>query len=95
MASLQEITETDPQNWNAEFWNELFDEALQTKKWICDEIYNSRSKDYHNPFRLMVYESEAEMNEVVGKLEDNSFINLQSSEFENFQSRIKDFKSQL
>jgi len=43
----------------------------------------------------MVYESEAEMNEVVGKLEDNSFINLQSSEFENFQSRIKDFKSQL
>ena len=95
LTSLQEITETDPQNWNAEFWNELFDEALQTKKWICDEIYNSRSKDYHNPFRLMVYESEAEMNEVVGKLEDNSFINLQSSEFENFQSRIKDFKSQL
>jgi len=95
LASLKEITETNPSEWNAEFWNSLFDEALETKKWICDEIYNSRSKDYHNPFRLMVYESEEEMNEVVGRLEDNSFINLQTSEYDNFQSKIEEFKSEL
>ncbi|WP_156309216.1 DUF4954 family protein [Sphingobacterium endophyticum] len=95
LASLQEITETDTSNWDGAFWNGLFEEALATKKWICDEIYNSRSKDYHNPFRLMVYESEAEMNEVVGRLEDNSFINQQASEFANFQNQIKAFKSQL
>ncbi|OYD46598.1 DUF4954 domain-containing protein [Sphingobacterium cellulitidis] len=95
LASLQEITETDSTNWDSDFWNTLFDEALETKRWICDEIYKSRSKDYHNPFRLMVYESEAEMNEVVGRLEDNSFINQQAAEFEGFQSKIKDFKSSL
>lgn len=95
LASLQEITETDASKWDGSFWSELFEEALATKKWICDEIYNSRSKDYHNPFRLMVYESEAEMNEVVGRLEDNSFINQQASEFANFQNQIKAFKSQL
>ncbi|MGX1641904.1 DUF4954 family protein [Sphingobacterium sp. NPDC055431] len=95
LASLQEVTETDTAEWNADFWNKLFDEALETKKWICDEIYNSRSKDYHNPFRLMVYENEEEMNEVVGRLEDNSFINQQSAEFEGFQNKVQEFKAQF
>jgi len=63
LASLQEVTETETSDWNADFWSHLFDEALETKKWICDEIYNSRSKDYINPFRLMVYENEEEMND--------------------------------
>ena len=95
LASLQEVTEADTAEWNADFWNKLFDEALETKKWICDEIYNSRSKDYHNPFRLMVYENEEEMNEVVGRLEDNSFINQQSAEFEGFQNKVQAFKAQF
>lgn len=95
LASLKEITETDSSEWNADFWNQLFDEALETKKWICDEIYNSRSKDYINPFRLMVYENEEEMNEVVGRLEDNSFINQQSAEFEGFQNKVQEFKAQF
>ncbi len=95
LASLQEVTETDTSDWDADFWSHLFDEALQTKKWICDEIYNSRSKDYINPFRLMVYENEEEMNEVVGRLEDNSFINQQSAEFAGFQKKIQAFKAQF
>lgn len=95
LASLMEITNTNPENWDSAFWKALFDEALEVKKWICDEIYNSRSKDYDNPFRLMVYESIEEMNEVVGRLEDNSFINLQSSELESFKMKIEKFKSQL
>ncbi|GEM68713.1 DUF4954 domain-containing protein [Sphingobacterium mizutaii NBRC 14946 = DSM 11724] len=95
LASLQEVTETETSDWNADFWSHLFDEALETKKWICDEIYNSRSKDYINPFRLMVYENEEEMNEVVGRLEDNSFINQQSAEFAGFQKKIQAFKAQF
>jgi len=38
------------------------------------EIYATREKDYSNPFRKMVYESTEEMDAVVGRLEDNSFI---------------------
>ena len=95
LASLQEVTETETSDWDADFWSNLFDEALETKKWICDEIYNSRSKDYINPFRLMVYENEEEMNEVVGRLEDNSFINQQSAEFAGFQKKIQAFKAQF
>lgn len=48
--------------------------ALSVKEWMVDSIYTSRAKDYDNPFRQMVYGSDQEMEAVVGKLKDNSFI---------------------
>ena len=95
LASLQEITAIGPSNWDVQFWKELFDEALITKEWMYNEIYKTRNKDYENPFRLMVYESIEEMNEVVGKLEDNSFINQQSQELVAFKELISQFNSNL
>lgn len=95
LASLQEITQTDPSDWDVQFWQKLFDEALSTKEWMYNEIFKTRNKDYENPFRLMVYESIEEMNEVVGKIEDNSFINQQSEELETFKNLITKFKSHL
>ena len=52
----------------------LLRNAITTRDWMTREIYATREKDYSNPFRKMVYESTAEMDAVVGKLEDNSFI---------------------
>jgi hypothetical protein len=49
-------------------------ESLSTAEWMTQGIYDSRSKDYSNSFRRMVYESPEEMNAVNGSLEDNSFI---------------------
>ena len=40
-------------------------------------IYESRAKDYSNPFRKMVYETEKEMENVIGKLGENIFIRQQ------------------
>jgi hypothetical protein len=42
--------------------------------WMVKGIYESRAKDYANPFRRMVYESQKEMEKVVGRLKDNAFI---------------------
>src|SRR5690606_14757838 len=81
LAALAEVTNTQPSDWDTLFWQKLFDEALQTKKWICEEIYQSRSKDYSNPFRMIVYNSMEEMEEVVGRIEDNGFINTQQADF--------------
>jgi hypothetical protein len=36
-------------------------------------IFDSRAKDYHNPFRKMVYDNRKQMEEVIGKLDENSF----------------------
>ncbi|GAO45725.1 DUF4954 family protein [Flavihumibacter petaseus] len=41
---------------------------------LSARIRETRQKDYQNPFRQMVYQNEAEMDAVVGKLENNSFI---------------------
>jgi hypothetical protein len=68
--------------------NNILDKAVSTKEWMVKGIYDSRAKDYSNPFRKMVYDTEEEMNAVVGKLEDNSFINEQREELEKFKKRI-------
>ena len=49
-------------------------QAVETRSWMCKGIYDAREKDYTNPFRKMVYETNEEMNNVIGSLEDNSFI---------------------
>jgi hypothetical protein len=50
---------------------------------------SSRKKDYLNPFRKMVYENQDEMDQVVGKLDDNSFINNQKKTFDQYKKFIQ------
>jgi len=67
----------------------LLQKSLATAEWITKGIYNSRKKDYLNPFRKMVYENQAEMDEVTGKLDNNTFILNQDHVFEEYQQAIK------
>ena len=53
-------------------------------------IYESREKDYTNPFRKMVYETKKEMDKVIGKIEDNTFIQQQLGDLDKFKKRVKD-----
>jgi ketol-acid reductoisomerase len=52
-------------------------------------IYEARAKDYVSPYRKMVYETNEEMNEVLGRIEDNSFVQEQFADFEAFKKNIK------
>jgi glucosamine 6-phosphate synthetase-like amidotransferase/phosphosugar isomerase protein len=57
------------------------EEAEQTQTWVMAQIRKSREKDYQNPFRKMLYNNEAEMEKVMGKLQDNPLIsNLEEKE---------------
>ena len=60
-------------------------EAIETKEWMTTGVYESRAKDYTNPFRKMVYDNLEEMNNVIGKLEDNSFIKEQQAELQSLK----------
>lgn len=60
--------------------------ALLVKK----RVYDSRLKDYNDPFRMMVYESEEEMREVVGSIDDNDFI---AQSEEQYQQTVADIKA--
>ena len=68
--------------------NALLDSVVRTKEWMAKGIYDSKAKDFVNPYRKMVYETTAEMNAVVGKLEDNSFIKDQVVELKRFKREI-------
>ena len=87
--SLLEILLITPKQFTADFFIQLLQDALVTRTWMCKGIYESRAKDYSNPFRKMVYETTEEMNKVLGSLEDNSFIQQQTGELETFKKQVK------
>ena len=62
--------------------------SIATREWMTKHIYESRAKDYANPFRQMVYENREEMDTVIGKLDDNSFINLQKEEAKKYKTTV-------
>lgn len=88
LASLVEINNLDTSELTPELFQNLIDESVSTKQWICEEIYKTRAKDYQNLFRQIVYENEAEMDAVVGALPDNTFIQQQQVEYEQYISSI-------
>ena len=87
-ASLLEILNISKADLSAAFLANLLKDAVHTKSWITEGIYESRAKDYSNPFRQMVYDTSQEMDEVLGKLENNSFIKLQNKELESFKKKV-------
>ena len=69
-------------------FNILMEKSFVTKTWMSKGIFTSREKDYKNPFRKMVYDTTEEMNSVIGKLEDNRFIQDQFAETDNYKKII-------
>ncbi len=69
-------------------FKELLSQTVKTAEWITKGIFKSREKDYLNPFRKMVYENQTEMDQVIGKLDENSFIKNQDIAFREYQTAI-------
>jgi hypothetical protein len=86
-ASLLEVLNVTASEFNTELFAETVERALETKQWITKSIYESRAKDYENQFRKMSYDSTNEMEEVLGKLDDNVFIQNQEEELSDFRSQ--------
>jgi NDP-sugar pyrophosphorylase family protein len=95
IASLAEIKQLSLKKIDAVLFNEIIDNAIATKEWITKNIYDSRAKDYENPYRAMVYDNAQEMESVIGKLEDNTFINHQLEEIASFKKEMKALKKKL
>lgn len=86
---LLEILFITPRQFTAALFVDLLQKSVATKTWMCTEIYESRAKDYTNPFRKMVYDTTEEMNKVTGRLEDNSFIQQQAGKLDEFKKQVK------
>lgn len=87
--SLLEINGITARQFTAEYFKSALERALKTREKMCSDILHSREKDYKNPFRQMVYESIEEMNTVIGKIEDNSFIKDQLAALDQMKKQVK------
>jgi hypothetical protein len=74
---------------DAATFKELLMQSTRTAEWITQGIFSSRKKDYLNPFRKMVYENQAEMDQVLGSLDDNSFIKNQEKVFSEYNREVE------
>ncbi|MGI8634497.1 MAG: hypothetical protein ACR2KZ_03740 [Segetibacter sp.] len=89
LAAFYTSTGTRPGKMNKETFKKLLTSAINTKEWMTKAIYDSRAKDHTNAFRKMPFENQQEMDAVVGKLEDNSFIKQQQQDLENYKLQIQ------
>jgi len=88
-ASLLEVCKLKPMEFDKKMFKGLIQQALTTREWMVKGIFNSRAKDYHNPFRKMVYDNRKQMETVIGKLDDNSFIKKKIAEMKDYREKTK------
>jgi NDP-sugar pyrophosphorylase family protein len=69
--------------------------VLEIRRWIDRQIYESREKDYHNQFKKATYRNQAEMEQVLGKPDDNAFIMIVQKESVKFKEMIDSVSSRL
>ncbi|MBI5008675.1 MAG: DUF4954 family protein, partial [Bacteroidia bacterium] len=55
-------------------WIKALRKALIIQRYICDQVYLSRKKDFDNPFRQTTFRNKEEMKAALGIVENNSFI---------------------
>jgi Domain of unknown function (DUF4954)/Domain of unknown function (DUF6819) len=94
-ASMLEIMKLTPKKLTKKIFSNLLQQTINTREWMVKAIYNSRAKDYRNPFRQMLYDTQKEMEKVIGKLSDNSFIQQQEKELKEFRKLVAEIEQKL
>lgn len=90
--SLLEILGITGRQFTPEVFTDLLKEMQSTGEWMVKGIYDAREKDYSNAFRKMMYDNQEEMDQVIGKLEDNSFIQEQMGALDKLKKDIRALK---
>jgi hypothetical protein len=90
-ALLCEMAETE--RLTEKYWNSFLDKAMEIQETICDKVYDSRKKDYDNPYRQATFRNPEEMKAAIGTIDDNSFIVQVRKETEEFKKRVKTLKN--
>lgn len=86
-ASLCDLLGTD--DLTADSWQQALNRAVQIQQDICNGVYQSRKKDYDNPFAQANFRNEAEMTAVLGTPDDNSFVKQIEQETDRFKQAVE------
>ena len=88
--SWLKINNKNSQDLTSEDIRSLLQKSKDIAVKIKDWSYNSRKKDYENPFRLAVYTDNKEMETVVGRIEDNGFLNELTKSTNSYLKKIEE-----
>lgn len=78
-----------------EAFKTALEKTLQISNWITEQVYISRAKDFNDPFRSITYRNKAEMDNVAGKIENNSFIELAKENNRRFTERAEHLREKI
>jgi hypothetical protein len=67
-----------------EEWNRFIDEAVVLRCYINEQVYRTKLRDFADPFRAITYRNRAEQAAVLGKIEENPFIQSTREETRRF-----------
>lgn len=67
---------------------EVLEELSRLSRKVENEVYTTRAKDYENRFRRATFESDSEFEAVMGRIENNSFVQKARSDMNHLRERI-------
>ena len=76
-----------------DLWQKSLDEAMQIQELIRDQVFATRKKDYDNHFRQITFRNHGEMDAVMGRVEDNSFVKQVRQDTEAFREKLAAIRS--
>jgi carbonic anhydrase/acetyltransferase-like protein (isoleucine patch superfamily) len=90
--SLMFLYKDDTDVMTKEMWQENLDQAARIQQYICDQVYESRKKDYDNEIRSATFRNEAEKLAVVGRIDDVSFVKQIRQRTKEFLTLVQKYK---
>jgi hypothetical protein len=88
--TLCRLLETE--SLTVEQWHTALERAAVIQDYVCEQVYQSRKKDFDNPFRQATYRNADEMTAAIGTVEKDGFITLVREETQRFKQLIADVK---
>jgi hypothetical protein len=73
----------------------VLDEAIGIQEYIERQVYESRRKDFENPFHRATFRSAAEMDATVGTIDDNDFVRRVREETARFTGRVAAVRARI
>jgi hypothetical protein len=62
--------------------------SVEIHKWITHQVYKTRAKDYHDPFKKATFRNPAEMEQVLGKIDESAFVRLSRAENKSYEEMV-------
>ena len=92
---LEQLYSRDIGDFTKDITKDILKDVIDVSNYMYESSVSSREKDYSDYFRTITYKNEEEMLEVVGRLEENSFLKELKEDTEAFNKKLEDIFASL